>query len=293
MVPQKHLGRINGLTYFLIILAQLFAPVYSALLYNDFPLFQSLLVMVVVSGITLIPLFLINIPQTKNLNLKTEDHKGDSFIVHFFKQFVEGFRTIKIIPGILILIGAVLILEYVNISFSIFLPIFIIGVHGGSVLLYSIIYTISFLGVVVGSIVFVIRKYWNPVLILFFLSMIFIFLANLVFILAPYQAYSLMLFANFVKGFLFVFIYSMFPTFIQSNVPNNRLGRVSAINFFLTSLIIPFAPLQIGLIYEVISDIRLTLLLFSIIGIISIIALYIVARITKIKYRDYKVLDSI
>ena len=291
MVNQKQLGRINGLIYFLTLLPQTFAPYYGAFLLDNFSLFPSLVVMVIVIAITLIPLFLIRIPQTKELKVRTENYKEDSFIVQYFKLFIDGFRAIKLIPVIIILIGAVLIMEFISLSISIFLPIFIISFYGVPFLLISMIFTLSYLGAFIGIHVFVIRKYWNPVLFVFFLSISLIFLADLVFFLAPYRAFALMFFTRFIKGFLLVFIYSMLPTFIQSNIPKNRLGRVSAIYFSISSLITFFSPTPLGILYSVSSDIRLTFSLLIIIGIIAVMNLFILTKILKIKYKDYKVRD--
>ena len=182
-------------------------------------------------------------------------------------------------------------MEFISLSISIFLPFFIISFYGVPFLLISMIFTLSYLGAFIGIHVFVIRKYWNPVLFVFFLSISLIFLADLVFFLAPYQAFALMFFSSLSKGFLLVFIYSMLATSIQSNIPKNRLGRVSAIYFSISSLITFFSPTPLGILYSVSSDIRLTFSLLIIIGIIAVMNLFILTKILKIKYKDYKVRD--
>lgn len=290
MVPQKHLGRINALTYFLTIIIQILAPSYAGLLLVDFPLLQSLLIMGIVSTITLIPLFLIHIPQSKEMSPKTEERNGKSFIVYYFKNFVDTFRTFGLFPFIIILVGALLILEYANFSISMFLPYILNIFHGLPFYLISSVYIATILGSIAGVIVFVIRKYWNPVLVFFFLSMFLVFIANLVFIFAP--SVLLLFFANFLKGFLMIFIYSMFHTFIQSIVPNSRLGRVIAVYIFLSSIFTPILSIQLGLFYDLTSDIILTLLIPSIIGIISVIVLLIITITMKLKIKDYKIRDS-
>lgn len=292
MSPQKHLGRINALTYFLTIIIQILAPFYASLLLLDFPLLSSLLIMSIVSAITLIPLFLIHIPQSKEVSPNTEEHKGKSIIVYYFKNFVDTFRTFGIYPFIIILFGGLLVLEYANSSISLLLPYFLNYVHGLSLFLVSSVYLATTLGAIAGAIVFVIRKYWNPMLVFFFLSMILIFAANTMFIFAPYGALSLLFVANFLKGFLLIFIYSMFYTFIQSIVPNSRLGRVFGVYICLSSIVTPIAVIQSGLFYDITSDIILTLLIPSTIGIIFVFVLLIITITMKLKTKDYKVRDS-
>ena len=292
MVSQKHLGRINGLTYLLTAVIQVFAPIYVALLFDYFHLFQSLLVMVIVSGIILIPLFLIKIPQTKETKFKTEDHRRDNFLVYYFKHFIEGFRSIKLFPSIFILIGTIMMLEYLNLVFTTFLPYYISILHAGTIFEFAIISSFLSIGIIVGSIVFIIRKYWNPTIKIFFLSTFLIFLGNLVFILAPYRLFGILLVVNFINGFHLVFVYTMFITFIQSTIPNNKLGRVSAISFFLTSLMTPFALFQINFIFQLFSDVKLFLFLTTIVGIIFLIAVYLFTGIRKIKVVNYKLMHN-
>lgn len=293
MVIQKHLGRINGLTYFLTFLTQMFVPFWAASLITNFPMSQSLWIEVIAIGIALIPLLLIKIPQVREIRLKTEDHRGSSFIVHYFKHFIEGFRAIIFIPGIIILFGTIFIFEYISIAFSTLLAYYIIFFHAGTILQYAIISSVPFLGIIIGTIVCLIKKHWNPVILIFFLSMFLIFLGDLAFILAPYRSFFLIMITRFIEGLFLVLIYTMFPTFIQSNIPKNKLGRANAIYLSMTTFVTLFAPFHLNLILLFISDIRLILLLTTIVGIISLIALYMFTGIRKIKFVNYKVRDNI
>ena len=288
MVSQKHLGRINGITYLLMMVFQMVTPLYSSILFNDFPINLSLWVMVIVSGITLIPLIFIKIPQVKDLSLKSENHEVNSSIVHYFRHFKEGFRTLVLIPSIIILFGAILIFDYFTIQFNTPSTYYLFMFHGGSFFLISTLSTSMFIGIVIGTIVFEIRKYWSPTIFIFFLSMFLVFLGNLVFILAPYQMFGLLIIVYFIQGFHMVFVYTMFQTFIQSTVPNNKLGRVSAIYFTMSSFVTLFAPFSLNLVFIFISDIRLILLLITITGIISLIALYMFTGIRKLQFENYK-----
>lgn len=293
MVPQKQLGRLNALTYFLTLLIQILAPPFAAFLLLDFSLFQSLLIMGIVSAISLIPLFLIRIPQSKEMSPRSGGHNGKSLISYYFKNFVNSFRTFGLYPFIIILVGALLILEYANSSISMFLPFFLDNVHGLPLFLRSSFYLATTIGVIAGAIVFIIRKYWNPVLVFFFLSMILIFAANIMFVFAPYGALPLLFVANFLKGFFLIFIYSMFYSFIQSIVPNSRLGRVFGVYICLSSIVTPIAGIQSGIFYDLSSDIMLTLLIPSLIGIIFVLILLIITITMKLKVKDYKIRNSI
>lgn len=287
MVNKKQLGRINGLTYFLTIIPQTFAPYYGSLLFNDFSLFLSLLVMIPVIGITLIPLILIKIPQTREIYASNEKNKEEAVVVKYFRSFLGGFRTFKLFPGIIVLIGAVLILEFFSGAFSIFIIIFIHDFHGGPFTILSLFYLLSFLGAIIGINIFVIRKYWNPVLIVFFLSISLSFLTDILFLLAPYQAFVLMFFARTFKSFLLVFIYSILTTIMQSNVPNNRIGRVGAIYFTVSSFVSFWAPYPIGILWVYSPDIRLTFTVLAIIGIICALNFYIILKIMNRRYSNY------
>jgi DHA3 family macrolide efflux protein-like MFS transporter len=291
MVNQKQLGRINGFTYFLGLLPQMFAPFCGAYLLTNFSLIRSLLVMLIIIGITLGPFFLIKIPKTKDFRVKVEKNRERLSIIVYFKNFVEGFRTLGSIPGIIILMVSILILGIF--PFDMILSFFLMEVHGGSPLFLSFISMASFFGVFIGIHIFVIRKYWNPVLIFFFLSMALTFLADLLFFLAPYRAFGLIFFTHFIKSFLLVFSSTILYTIIQSNVPNNRLGRVSSIFFSFSSFIGLIAPIPFSFLIEISPNIRLTLSLLALIGIVSIAVLYIISRMVKRKYTNYKVENNI
>ena len=65
MVSQKHLGRINGFTYFVTNLIQSFGPIYASFILAYFSFIQGFWVLFIVIAIAFIPLILIKIPQIK------------------------------------------------------------------------------------------------------------------------------------------------------------------------------------------------------------------------------------
>ena len=291
MVPQKHIGRINGFIYFLVYSLQIFAPSYAAQLMVYFPFNQILWIEVIAIGNALIPLLLLKIPKVKEMKKTSEDRLEEHVIVSYFKQFADGFKTIILVPGLIILFVMIFVLEYIS---GIFFPTrtYIIGVvHGGTVFIISLVFAFTFLGVFIGSNIFVIRKYWNPVVLFFFVSILLVFLGDLVFILAPYQSFGLIFFTQIIKGFSLAFVYSMIPTFIQSTVPKTKLGRVSSIYLTLTSFASFLGTSHLGLFLLIIPSLGLLLLITSIFGIVSTIVIYLIARLIKLKNLNYIFFD--
>jgi DHA3 family macrolide efflux protein-like MFS transporter len=290
MVSQKHLGRINGFSYFLIYLIQMLAPTSASFLISYYPLENLLWIETLTIGNLFIPLLLLKIPKVEEKNRLTNAYKKDHFIIYYFKQFIEGFKAIIFFPGIIIFFAIMLVLEYLGGIFSSLIIYVIHLIHNGSVLTSSLVFTFTFLGVLIGSNIFVIKKYWNPVIIVFFLSMFLLFLGDLMFILAPYQSFGFIFISRFIQGFSMVFVYSMVLTFIQSNVPKNKLGRVSSFYFIIVSLASFFGRLQLSIFLEIIPEVEILLLITSISGIVSTITLYLVTRIIKLKSKDYMIL---
>ena len=292
MVPQKHIGRINGFIYFLVYVIQIFAPPYASRVMIFFPFNQILWIEVFAIGNALIPLLLLKIPQVKEKKQVSENRKEDHFIGSFFKQFVEGVKGIVLIPGILLLFITIFVLEF---FIGIFWPfrIYLIEItHSGSIPEYSLLFTFTFVGVFIGSNIFVIKKYWNPTLLFFFISILLVFLGDLVFILAPYQSFGLIFFTQIVIGFSLVFVYSMIPTFIQSTVPKNKIGRLGSIYLTITSSASFLGTFLATKLLLMILDLEFLLLITSILGVLSVITLYIVSRIIKLKNLNYKFLNK-
>lgn len=292
MIPQKHLGRINGFIYFLIYLMQILGPLCASRLMLIYPPEQILWIEVIAIGNALIPLLLLKIPMVKEETQMSEDRMKDYFVVSYFKQIWEGIKTVILSLGIIIFFVMIFVLEYLSRIFWTVQIYLIEVIHGGSVIVASLFPIFLFLGVFIGSNIFVIRKYWNPVILFFVISILLVFLGDLVVILAPYQSFGLIFFTQIVKGFSLVFVYSMIPTVIQSTVPKNKMGRVSSIYITLTSLASFLGTFHLSLFYSVIPDVELLLLITSIFGIASTIVFYLVIRIIKLKSINYKILDS-
>jgi MFS family permease len=235
---------------------------------------------------------LLKIPKVKNKRQLSEDRKVDHFIVAYLKEFIEGLKAIIFIPGIIILFVMIFVLEYFGSMFWSVQIYLIQVIHSGTGIVASLFTTFSFLGIFIGSNIFVIRKYWNPVILFFFISILLVFLGDLVVILAPYQSFGLIFFTQIVKGFSLVFVYSMILTFIQSTIPKNKMGRVSSIYITLTSLASFLGTIHLSLFLLVIPDVELLLLITSIFGFASAIALYLVTRIIKLKSENYKIFDK-
>ncbi|MFW9820879.1 MAG: MFS transporter [Candidatus Thorarchaeota archaeon] len=292
MVSQKHIGRINGFIYFLVYLLQIIAPLCASRIMEYFQFNQILWIEVIAIGNALIPLLLLKIPKVNEKKQISGDRLEDHIIVSYFKRFAEGFKTFVSSPGIIILFTAIFVLEFIS---GIFLPsrvYIIVMVHNGSVFISSLVFTFTFLGVFIGSNIFVIRKYWNPVVLFFFISILLVFLGDLLLILAPYQSFGLIFFTQIVKGFSLAFVYSMIPTFIQTTIPKNKVGRVGSIYFALTSFAAFLGTSQLGTFLLIIPNIEILLLITSIFGFVSTIALYLFTRIIKLKNLNYMLLDK-
>lgn len=298
MVNLKNLGRINALIYFLTFLTQMTAPVLASIMLSFFDFSQNILwISGIANGVMIITLLLIKIPQVKETRYVPKDNrigfKLKRSITNYFKDFMKGFDIMIVIPGILVLFGVIFIFEFISFPFNALLSYYINFFHNGTALEYATISYVPLIGVTVGTIIYLIKKYWKPVFFFFFLSGLLIFLGNLVVILAPYRSFGLIQFAFFIKGLIIVLFNTIFQAFIQTNVPKNKIGRVNAIFFAIISFIPLFADFMLRFLLFYISDIKFLLLLTTLIGIISLIIIYFFSDIRKIKIEDYMIISGI
>jgi MFS family permease len=293
MVSQKHLGRINGFAYFLTFLIQMFGPFFASFLLLVFPLNQIFWIEVVTIVNAIIPLLFLKIPHVKEKKRETGNNDADSSIILYFKELLEGLKAVIFVPGVIIVIVSIIILEYVSGLSNIMLSYYISVVHGAPFMVVALIHSHASWGIFIGCGVFVIKKYWNPAKTFFFLSIILALFGNLVLILAPYQWFGLIIISRIITGFSVVFVYSIFSTIIQTTVPKDKLGRVSSIYFAIISCIIPIASYQLSLFLLLISNVGVLLGVANLVGIALIIILYIVVCLLRIKFVNYKIQDEL
>lgn len=109
MVPLDKLVRINSIGFLFLGVIQIFAQLVASILWLLFPIHIILWVDVITFVIALIPLILIKIPSIKKKSTKSiKEKEKDSF----FKDFIIGLKTLKAVPGLLIIVLMSMIITF-------------------------------------------------------------------------------------------------------------------------------------------------------------------------------------
>ncbi|MFX1379930.1 MAG: MFS transporter [Promethearchaeota archaeon] len=242
MVPKDKLSRINGVNFLFTGVVQLLAPFIGAIMLVFLSVFAILWVDVITYFIALIPLLLITIPSVKQIDYTKERQVKNSF----FKEFRLGLKTLKIIPGLVIMVILSMLLNFLIQPVNALMALFIMDVHGGGpghIALAEIILTS---GMIAGALLTSIKKNWNNKLRVIFMSIIFALIGYMTFAIAPIGNYYIMGLGGIILGFNLPIINSLYQTFLQTTVPADKMGRVSSIDHTLSSAISPMGSLIAG-----------------------------------------------
>ncbi|GAH98508.1 unnamed protein product, partial [marine sediment metagenome] len=128
MIPKKNLSRMNGINYFFTGLVNTMGPIIAGILLVLFPIDITpiLWVDILTFLIAITPLLLIKIPPI--LRKVLPKHKRS-----YFRELKVGFKAIKIVPGLLILLFVATILNFLGNPFSTLMIPYVSGTHSGSV----------------------------------------------------------------------------------------------------------------------------------------------------------------
>ncbi|MCK5047726.1 MAG: MFS transporter, partial [Candidatus Heimdallarchaeota archaeon] len=121
MVPQKHLSRINGLSYLFNGLIYIIGPVIGAslLAIPGINIGMILWADVITFVIALIPLLLITIPKVAQPEVKEEEKVKQSFI----GQFMEGFNALKATKGMVALLFGAMAINFLMSPLGALMPL--------------------------------------------------------------------------------------------------------------------------------------------------------------------------
>ena len=288
MVPKDKLSRINGVNFLFIGIVQFFAPFIGATLLVFWSFYMILWVDVITFFIALIPLLLITIPSVKQISLTEEKVEKSSFI----KEFRLGLKTLKIIPGIIIMVVIAMLLNFLIRPFDSLMTLYIFDFHGGKEGHLAITQMVFTGGMIAGAILTSIKKNWNNKIRVIFISLVFALLGYLIFAIAPPGFYIILGLGGAILGFNLPIINSLYQTFIQTTVPADKLGRVTSIDHALSSSISPIGSLISGPL-ALLFGIQFLFIYFSLIGILSTIGFWSFTGIRKVDMDSTSALEEI
>ncbi|MFW9866807.1 MAG: MFS transporter [Candidatus Thorarchaeota archaeon] len=244
MVPREKLTRINGINFLFTGVVQLLSPFVGALLLIFFinSIFLIFWADIITFFIALFPLLLITIPSVKKVNHSEEKGKKSSFI----KEFRLGLKTIKFIPGLIIMIILSMLLNFLVQPVNSLMALFIINNHGGGAPQLALTEMMFTGGMIAGALFTTIKKNWKNKIKVIFISIAIALIGYMIFAIAPSGSYLVISIGGVILGFNLPIINSLYQTFLQTTVPADKLGRVTSIDHTLSSAISPAGSLLSG-----------------------------------------------
>lgn len=277
MVPKEKLSRINGISYMFTGFIHIIGPVIAATLLAFLPIKLILWIDPITFIIAFIPLIIIKIPRVKKE--KTLDKKNS-----FIKDFSEGFQTLKLIPVVSMMLLVSMFINFLRIPFHILLPYFVRFTHSGAASDLALISVFINVGMLVGALITSIKKDWNHVISIYFCGECLLMIPMVIFAFAPQGYFLLMSIAAAGSGLIVPILNTIYMTLMQKKVPADKMGRISSIDWAISSAISPIATLFAGFIADIVG-VRNLFLYCAISGIIITIIIW---RFTSVRYNGKK-----
>ena len=278
MVPKEKLSRINGVNFLASGVVQLIGPILAALLLLFMTPFQALWIDIITFFIALIPLIFIKIPK-----VRTEAEKKEK--ESFSTEFKEGFKTLRIIPGMIVLLIMSMLLNFLIQPLSTLISYFAYVNHSATALEYAIMSTGFQGGIIFGALLTAIKKEWKHKVKVTFIVLAIFMVGYAMLAYSPYRAFLLMIILAFVMGFMLPIVNTIFQTIMQTAIPHDKLGRVSSIDSTLSMLITPFGALIVGPLALILGVPNL-FFFSALLGMVTIACLYIFTGIRHVNYDE-------
>jgi len=277
MVPKEKLTRVNGLNFLFNGVMQIIGPMLAAILLVFMTVSQALWVDVITFIIAFVPLVFITIPLVRFKQDQVEDHSG------FIEEFSDGFKTLKTIPGFIILMIMAMLLNFLIQPLSTLLPYFAAVLHDATAFEYALM-SVGFQGgIISGALLTTLKKKWKKKIKVTFSVLIIVMIAYSMLALAPYRAFLYMMVMAYIMGFMLPIVNTLYQTIQQTIVPHEKLGRVGSIVSTFSMVITPVGALIAGPLGEFLGVANL----FFICGILGVVVLVILYFFTSIRHVNY------
>jgi len=279
MIPKEKLSRMNGVNFLFRSFIQIMGPVLGALLFSFIPLETILWIDPITFILAIIPLILIKIPKIKREETTLKEKS-------FLEDFKIGFRTLKSIPIVLMMLLISMFVNFLLTPFNILMPYFIRYNHLGDA--SNLAFVVAFMngGMLLGALLTSIKKEWKHALFLYF-GLEFILMMNSgIVAITPFRLFLMMGVILVMSGITIPILNTIYLTIMQLKVPADKMGRLSSLDWAISSAITPIATIITGPLSEIIGVSNL-FLSFSIIGMMVTLILWWIAY-TRIKNNNKK-----
>ncbi|MHA1671218.1 MAG: MFS transporter [Promethearchaeota archaeon] len=278
MVPKEHLSRLNGLNFFFTGLVNTIGPVVAATLLVILSIEKILWIDVITFLIAITPLLIIKIPKVVKTTV-------DKVKKSFFKDFIEGIKVIRSIPGLLLLLYIATMINFFGQPFSTLISYFVYVTHSGNELDLGFVMALIQGGMFVGAIIVTIKKKWKHKALVIFFGLIIGDLGHLLLAFAPTGQFIIIGMGGFIFAFIVPFVNTMFLTILQSTIPPDKQGRVMSIVITIATAVSPIGMIISGPL-SVIMGIVPLFVSAAAIDMIIVLLIWIFSNIAKIDYDE-------
>lgn len=274
MVPKDKLSRINGINFLFTSFVNVIGPVVGGFLLIFFTVQQALWIDVITFLIALIPLLLIKIPSIKG---HEDKHKRESFGA----AFKGGLKIVYSISGLLSMMIAFMILNFLSQPRGTLISYYIKVDNGGTVLDFSLVSMAFNIGMFIGGIITALKKKWKHKIRVIFITYIIMSIGTILIATVPKGNILLIILYSPLSGLAGPIINSLYFTIIHLKVPHDKVGRVISIDTTLSFIAMPIGTLLAGPLASIIGTANL-FLLSGILIIITINIFYIFGNIRSL-----------
>ena len=273
MVPKEKLSQINGMSFLTSSFIHTIGPLIAASLLSFLPIKIILWIDPLTFIIAFIPLIIIKIPIVSSRETQIEK-------TSFISDLKEGFLTLKLIPVVAMMLLVSMFINFLLRPFNVLMPYYISFVHSGSPSDLALISAFLSGGTLLGAVVTSIKKKWNHEIFTYFSLEVAVLIPTIFFVLLPKGSFLLMGIVCAILGVMIPILNTIYLTIMQTSVPADKMGRVSSIDWAVSSAISPIGALLAGFFAEIVG---VSELIFYC-AIMGIIISSIIWRFTSVRY---------
>ncbi|MCJ7650506.1 MAG: MFS transporter [Candidatus Lokiarchaeota archaeon] len=287
MVPKDKLSRMNAIDYLFNGIVHIAGPVIAAILLAFIPIIIILWIDILTFAIAIIPLLIIKIP------LIIQD-KVEKKQFSFSKDFKLGLDGLKQVPGLVILLVLISVINFLGQPFGTLLPLFVSSNHFGDASDLAVVMVLMQIGMIIGAVIASSKKDWkNRVMVISSCISISV-IGYVISALSPTGNFILIGIGGMIRAGMVPLINTNFLTIVQLNVPPEKQGKVMSIVVSLAWAVIPLGSLVSGPIAETIGIVPLYLT-FAFLEILTVITILLATNVRKVRYEtiyDSKINDK-
>jgi DHA3 family macrolide efflux protein-like MFS transporter len=276
MIPKDKLSRMNAIDYLFNGVVNIAGPAIGAVLNELFPIYQILWVDIITFFIAVIPLILIKIPHLPESKEKKET-------ISFIKDFKKGFKSLKQIPGLLILVIFISVINFLGQPFGVLLPLYVESIHFGNALDLAFIMALMQIGMIGGAIITSLKKDWKNRVFLIIGCVLFGVVGCFLTAISPTGNFLLIGIGGMIRASMTPLINTNFLTIIQLNIPPEKQGKVMSIVVSLAWAVIPPGSLVAGSLGALMGIVPLYLT-FAGLQLLTVIITLSVTNIRSVKF---------